>query len=267
MNFYESALSLRNHLQSRIKHLSGELASCPEGSLRCHKNGCSYRYYQFLPDPTNRHNGTRHHISRKNLELARGLAMKTFLNYQISDLRNELLAVNSYLRLHKDSKSGIPKLMVQNEGFRALLVPQFYTLTEELERWATEPYDRLEEYPEALNVQTISGAFVRSKSESMIYSMLVQKGIPFRYECKIKIGEREVYPDFMIRHPANGKLILWEHFGLCDDPEYQSTMFTKLARYLRNGYIPGTNLIITFETKNSPLSQSLIHDIINHYLG
>ena len=155
--------------------------------------------------------------------------------------------------------------MVRNEGFKNLLVPQFYSLSEELTQWSSEQYDTLEDYPENLNVQTITGNYVRSKSESMIYSMLVQKGIPFRYECKIELGGKELYPDFTIRHPATGNMFLWEHFGLSDDSEYQSTIFTKLSKYLRNDFIPGYNLIITFETKQHPLSQNLILDIINHY--
>ena len=157
--------------------------------------------------------------------------------------------------------------MTRNEGFRKLLLPQFYSLDEELEKWVSEAYETLEEFSEDLNVQTITGEYVRSKSESMIYSMLIQKGIPFRYECKMELGGRDIYPDFTIRHPASGKVFVWEHFGLSDDYEYQSTIFTKLSKYLRNDYVPGCNLIITFESKNHPLSQNLIHDVIVQYFG
>ena len=152
MNFFQTALSFRQLLQSQINDISDRLKLCPDGTLRCHKHGKYYRYYQFIPDSSHRHNGIRRHIPKKNVELARQLAQKTFLSYQLSELQSELHAVDSYLKHHKDSKSNLPKLMVRNEGFKNLLVPQFYSLSEELTQWSSEQYDTLEDYPENLNV-------------------------------------------------------------------------------------------------------------------
>ena len=267
MNLYKEALSAQKELKSRISSLERELKSCPPGSLRCHKHGAKYRYYQFFPDPKNPKNGIRHHISSKNLDLARDLARKAYILYQLHDLQNELKAVESYLKNHKNPRTEDLSILMRNEGFRKLLLPSFYSLTDELEEWKNAQYDRLEEYPESLNVQTITGDYVRSKSESMIYSMLVQKGIPFRYECKLILDSITIYPDFTIRHPRSGMFVIWEHFGLSDNSEYQSNMLSKHSIYLRNGYIPGYNLILTYETKDHPLSYHLINDITDHYFG
>ena len=41
--------------------------------------------------------------------------------------------------------------------------------------------------------------------------------------------------------------------------------FEKLEKYQSFGIIPGDNLIVTFETKDEPLSISMVEKIIDYY--
>lgn len=103
---------------------------------------------------------------------------------------------------------------------------------------------------------------VRSKSEALIAMSLYSHNIPFRYEAALQIGAGIIYPDFTIRHPASGKIIYWEHFGLMDDSSYRQRTVSKLQFYISHGYIPNIHLITTYETRENPLGTDEIERII-----
>ena len=73
--------------------------------------------------------------------------------------------------------------------------------------------------------------------------------------------------DFTIMHPKTGAIILWEHFGLADNPDYQRKIEFKLIKYLKAGYLPGHNMIITFEDSAHPLSFIEIEEIVKKYFS
>jgi len=102
-------------------------------------------------------------------------------------------------------------------------------------------------HPEQLIYLTNSGIRVRSKSERTIADMLTQNGIPFLYEAEFAFGGEFKSPDFTINRPYDGKLYLWEHFGLIEQDEYRLNANKKLALYNRFGFYPFENLICTYE--------------------
>ncbi len=97
--------------------------------------------------------------------------------------------------------------------------------------------------------ETLSGDFVRSKSEVIIANILHQSGIPFRYEATLTApdGSRRA-PDFTIEW--GGRTYYWEHLGLLDIEDYSQEWAIKKAWYEAN--FPG-QLITTQES--STLSQ------------
>jgi hypothetical protein len=52
-----------------------------------------------------------------------------------------------------------------------------------------------------------------------------------------------------------------------DDEKYRSHACEKLRLYCQNGIIPSINLIMTFETRENPLSTEKIESIIKEYFG
>ena len=113
---------------------------------------------------------------------------------------------------------------------------------------------------------TDAGVRVRSKSELIIATELEKAHIPYRYECPLKMGNRKVYPDFTVMNVRTRRILIWEHFGMVDDPEYQLNMMAKIQRYQNNGFVQGVNYIQTFEAKHMPLSTSAIKNIIQNLL-
>lgn len=95
---------------------------------------------------------------------------------------------------------------------------------------------------------------------------LYTKGIPFRYECALHLGETTIFPDFTIRHPITDKIYYWEHFGKMDHPKYARNVISKLQLYTSFGILPGIHLITTYETSTKPLTSDTIERIISEFL-
>ena len=68
-------------------------------------------------------------------------------------------------------------------------------------------------------------------------------------------------------HPKTREIILWEHFGLAEKRDYQRTIEFKLDKYLQAGYLPGHNLILTFEDTPRPLSFIEVEEIVKKHFS
>ena len=149
--------------------------------------------------------------------------------------------------------------------YRPLILPQLDPLTKELEEWKEAPYEHFEKYQTNKVNRSVSGNSYRSKSEAFIASMLDQYHIPYHYEEVWDINGRLVAVDFTIRHPKTGQTFLWEHFGLLDDDGYVNDNLSKIYDYVKAGWIPMANLIVTCENKEQPLDFRLVHSLIKHF--
>ena len=89
--------------------------------------------------------------------------------------------------------------------YQKLIYPNLPEIIQDNIKWQNSTYSQNTAYYTQLNHETIDGHFVRSKSESIIYNMLHQYNIPFRYECLLSLGDIIYYPDFTIRHPTTGE--------------------------------------------------------------
>lgn len=109
------------------------------------------------------------------------------------------------------------------------------------------------------------GIRYRSKSEVTIAALLTSYKIEFKYEPALKLGNKTIYPDFVIKHPRSGKIIIWEHAGMIGDEQYRSRFFSKLQSYSQYGYALWDNLIYTFDTLDGSLDADYIDKIIRIY--
>lgn len=111
-----------------------------------------------------------------------------------------------------------------------------------------------------------NGIYYRSKSEAMIAAMLTSYGIEFKYEVNLNLHGFNIYPDFYIKRPKDGKIYIWEHFGLIADETYLNKTFNKLNTYHRNGYNLWDNLIVSFDQEDGSLNVDTIDKIICLFL-
>lgn len=203
------------------------------------------------------------YIPISNISLAKDLAKKNELHLKLDLLKEKANSLENIIRYTSDAEE-------QYLAFRAN--PQIYSLFEDKtyndtqSQWQIEPYDQNPRYPEQLTFPCPSGNTVRSKSEVFIDMVLNANQIPYRYECALKLGQQTFYPDFTIMHPISGELLYWEHFGLMNNEDYAYSAFSKLKHFYNHGIIPGSNLIVTFESKNKPFTYADAESAISFLL-
>ncbi|MCF0141391.1 MAG: hypothetical protein HUJ78_05165 [Mogibacterium sp.] len=148
--------------------------------------------------------------------------------------------------LNKKEKLFGKSIVVANKiGMPMQLLPLF-GWPEKQVLWMYESY-RLNSFkPEHLRYRLGNGMLVRSKSEQYIGERLAQRGVMFRYDSAFEIDGRTIYPDFVILTP-DGRIVIWEHFGLTTNNEYLLKSMNKIEEYRKAGFLQHKNLICTRE--------------------
>jgi len=118
-------------------------------------------------------------------------------------------------------------------------------------------------YAEHLIHKTLKGHMVRSKTELIIADKLFNADIAYDYEKPLDgpIRKGRIFPDFSFTDAA-GDLIIWEHFGRMDDPQYVKGHNWKINWYAENGFSEGENLFLTKESLDSGIDSSELERVL-----
>ena len=109
---------------------------------------------------------------------------------------------------------------------------------------------------------------VRSKSEVIIADILYRnrKDILYKYERPLEVIEsgrqKLIYPDFTIINKHTGKILYWEHAGRMDDSYYANDFIKKINTYISNNLLLGRDVIVTYETLNTPLDIKVVKHLV-----
>lgn len=249
-------------LEKEIAELERELALMPEGCLTISKRQRKGKeYISYYKEIKTSEGKQKIYLSREKVDEAKILALKAYKWRMLQDNKNELEAIKHYLKYRINSH--YLEMLNPLSPYRPLLVDGKSTP----EIWESEPYEKSKDHPEHLIVKAPKGEFVRSKSEAMIAQVLYTKGIPYRYENIHDINRVSIASDFTIMNPKTSEIKIWEHFGLCDKPYYQSTIDFKMHHYIRAGYLPGHNLILTYEDEAHPLSFIEVEELVKKHFS
>lgn len=115
---------------------------------------------------------------------------------------------------------------------------------------------------------TACGIMVRSRAEVIIANALWHYGIPFVYEELFPYQSdngKWYYPDFTI-HLPDGRIIIWEHWGMLDKLSYCESNVEKLYTYNANHFTIGKNLIITQDDVDGACDSAFVYHIIEEYI-
>lgn len=265
MTLFQLVNREKERLLTEKAALEKSILDAPSGTITFCKNRTKGRtYYKWF---VRNSRSKRRYLRRKEKELAKMLARKSLEQARLQDINHELKALDAYLGKHCKSlfleklttSPGIGELIVGNE------IKPPPELAEELEKWANDKYEMNPKFPEMRNILTEQGIKVRSKSEAIILMLLTMYHIPFRYECRLEVGGRVLYPDFTIRHPLTGEFFYWEHCGMMEKSMYRSDYMNKMHVYISNGIWPDHNLILTYESEGHPLDISIVMDKIEEF--
>ena len=238
------------------------LMNAPEGMLRVCRHGNRVQYY-LRKDPKD-FSGV--YIRGKDVSLAQKLAQKDYDKKILNTVEKELNAIDKYFmgypeinaeqvydKLHQDRKKLIKPIQLPEDEF--------------VEKWRSVKYDGKVFRDGGPEIYTAREERVRSKSELIIADMLNNENIPYRYECPIHLANiGTVYPDFTVLNVRLRKEFYWEHMGMMDEPEYVEKALQKIACYEQTGIFPGESLILTYETKLSPINPKIVNLMIQKYL-
>lgn len=243
---YEQMLLRRQYLNSEIEKCLKVIKNSPEGKFYIAKDRQYTKWYISMSD------GTRKYVTKSDIKTAAQMSRKRIYQEKLDELLQEKYAVELFLNHCKNPADSFVFSDKSSPYFS--LVPHLLSPCESrgLE-WQNASFESNPYYPEEKIHSSPTGRLLRSKSEVFIDMELASLQIPNRYECRLTLNGEDIFPDFTILKVKTGEKKYWEHFGLMDDPRYSKKAFLKLDEYIKEGIIPGDNLICTFETKKHPL--------------
>lgn len=197
---------------------------------------------------------------RRHLQKAYDEKILKLLNAEIGELERLRRRSDNKLEKIRQVYSDYP------DGVKSYINPIDLSDEDYAKEWQSRLYQGKEIPDYAPMYETNRKERVRSKSELAIANTLAKKGIPYKYESPLILrGGIIIYPDFTVLNRTTRKEIYWEHRGMMDDRDYARKAVYKLKSMMKNGIVPGNNLVITEETSTNPLGTNEIEMVIDAY--
>ena len=207
------------------------------------------------------------YISKSNEATIKTYLQKSY-DEKVSKLLNtELINLEKNFKKSNGIISKIQNLYSKNpEEVKKYITPIDISDEDYVKEWLNIPYIGKEINERLPFYETNKKERVRSKSELNIANTLIKHGIPYKYECPLKLRNGSViYPDFTVLNTKARKEIYWEHRGMMDDRQYALSSVIRIKELMKNGIYLGDNLVITEETSSSPLGTNEIEMMIGKF--
>lgn len=251
-------------LESIISLAKEDIDQAPDGHLWASTSHGTFQYRQVCEKGK-----SMRYMPKQEIAKAQKLAQKEYGNKVIEvaakqkRIIDDLLHNPSYGLLHhsiKDVHSSLPP------SKQFLIIPYELSDEEFVSQWKDFEYEGKSLSPGLSCYLTQNGEHVRSKSEVIIANAFAALDIPYRYEMPVYLEDGYmVYPDFIVLNKRTRQEMLWEHFGMMDNPEYCRSALQKINAYGRSECVVGKNLILTFETSECPLDIQTVNALIREF--
>ena len=253
----------RQRLLRNIQEIDKKLSSITSpGKILFERNGQYWKWRQAFPET----GAPSIILPKSNRALAEELSLKRLLTEQRDGYYAQVKLIDRFLEDFRDVARYPDPLNEQCPDYRKLLSSHFTEKDRQLSKWMASISPGTAGHPENLIHPTKSGILVRSKSEVLIADALFDRGKKFFYEITLHLKTMTIHPDFAIlEDDAPTGLVLWEHCGMMDSEEYMRVATAKTAELMTGGFIPGKNLILTYETRAAPLDINYVELLISHH--
>ncbi len=264
----ENLTNYRNKLEAELENLAMILSKAPDAHLtRVHRNNGREELYLHFHSPEQRHphNYKRVYVNDSLKAEANLVAEKMYAEVLSKDISNRIEVIDALLNNFRTPYCS--EELLCNNPWLAQLLPKRQLEDDRHFQWKKKPYERNWEYKENLIYPTIvPGLKVRSKSEALIVSRLENYSIPYHYDEVLNLNGTRISIDFRCLNVNTEKVWYWDHRGMMDNPDYlRKTLFCEKT-FFDAGIIQGINLIVTAETKKSPLDMLLVDEMIRIFL-
>lgn len=258
-------ISEREELLKKLAHEKRKsISKAPKGLLHVKTRGSNNQYYC-----RNRSSDlSGNYISKKNIDFARKLAQREYEEGILAACTSELTKLKKLSTLNLPTDFTVLSTF-SKQKHHTLLTPIIQSDEDFIKEWQSVTYEGKPFYPsDTSEYYTIKNERVRSKSEVLIADTLYRFNVPYRYEYPVYIqGVGTINPDFYCLNVRTREVIIFEHFGKMDDPDYAANSFVfKIQRFDAAGYVMGKNFVFTAESMYYPLSTKTIENIIKKYL-
>lgn len=252
----------------RQKELGRIISKCeyalkdgPDGGLRVSvKKG----YVQFFE--VNESSGCDGvYIPKGQTAKVKGLANKEYYEKVLKDAQKEKALIDKLLAFEELEPVGRVYGKMHKEK-QKLVWPIELPNDMNKEKWESHDYNKMGISPGQFCKKTKKGELVRSDAEMRIADLLLEYGVPFKYEFPWQNSTGKRAPDFFVLNVRTQRVWFWEHFGMLDNEGYREDFYDKLEQYANYDIYPGEGLIVTFSDKNHPLENKLIKKIIKDKL-
>lgn len=261
-------------LSCAIKQIENLLKNAPSDHLRVSPHNGSFQYYLVTKESGKK--GL--FIPKRNWDVAKRIAQRDYDSSLLEKLYDQLRVLQACVAGYRP-ECAESCWSRQHPSRCRITQPRLISDDEYANDWENVEYHGHSFEKECPVLRSAKGERMRSKSEVIIANALFHFRVPYRYEfplrLKISSCSREesskkktivVSPDFTCLNKKKRKEFIWEHFGLIDNSAYASNMALKLDEYQKNGFFPGENLIMTFETSERPLDYETVEMLVRKYL-
>ena len=250
-----AALKRTKLLSQTIEALDKKLESFPDGRINVghHKGGVHFILIIG--------NAKVRYMNKNDKDLIELLIQKEYIKKVLISAEKESAALNKFIKAFPDVTAECVYDHLSEERKR-IAKPIIVGDDQYTAKWLAEPYKRKPFSKDAPKFYTLKGERVRSKSEVIIADRLYAKGIPYKYECPLKVGKEVIHPDFTILRMSDRKVLYHEHCGKMGDPDYTKDIPGRANKYMRNGIFQGDRLFYTFESADCPLDVKALDDFI-----
>ena len=251
-----NAIKTRLDILTKLTHtIERKIPNLPHGRIEIKHTGHKIYYYHLESDKEGMQ------LCKDNALISQ-LAQKNYFEKVLKSSKQEAAILERTLKQYPKtiSEDIYEKL---SEDRKMLVKPLVTPIEQFVKEWQEKPY-----IPKAIKegvpyYTTLRGEKVRSKSEQIIADRLYIRGIPYKYECPLKVGNRIIHPDFTILRRSDRKEVYLEHLGMTDDDKYQNDNVPRINDYILNGYMLGDRLFLSFESSKTPLNTEVIDKMID----
>lgn len=190
------------------------------------------------------------------------LARAQFLDAKITMITDEYELAKSMIEKVAKRKRKLKRLNKLNKRFAAAKMDILRIISSPKQWLYANAPSMNSSFLEDLRYELPDGRITRNISERDIGRLLIEKHIPFQYECELiidvtdlgdisydfmKYGRKfkKYYPDFVIPL-ADGSIFIWEHLGFITDESYRFKQGTKLIAYLNGEVVDICQLFYSF---------------------
>ena len=258
---YDELLRYEKKIKHELEIIKGEKNKYPKGKLRVSVNHGNPQYYRVLED---KKHGETYLSKKKEMNTIRKLAQKEYSLKLIKGMEKSIKVIER-AKIAYENVEWLNVYLGLSEERKKLVVPNKLD-GDYVKEWQNATYQGKKFQDDDPEIYTEKGERVRSKSEKMIADKMNLMGIPYKYECPLRLASGTyVYPDFTILNVPKRKEYFLEHLGMMDSPEYSQKAVKKINAYIKNEIYPGEKLLLSYETSQSPIDMTAVSLILEKY--